>query len=174
MTDEFPDGQPRSSVLVYFSGILDISPDGGHFQCARLFIPHLSALIYLQRLLFLEHALTYCSYYHIQKDARPHKGYFACLHAVRIQYMVTSSLTALGEFQRLPKFGRQQTRLDLPAFLLYWSDHGQTVSIENFSVTMDAFRDLPAYFLRQATSLCVALILNLDPTIDLCHVPHFT
>ncbi|KAE8551310.1 hypothetical protein EYB25_005194 [Talaromyces marneffei] len=47
LTDEFTDGQPLSSLLVYFSRILGFSPDAQSFQPAKSFTPHLSALIYI-------------------------------------------------------------------------------------------------------------------------------
>jgi hypothetical protein len=34
ITQTFTDGQPQSSVLVYFSGVLGISSNGGHFLAA--------------------------------------------------------------------------------------------------------------------------------------------
>jgi hypothetical protein len=56
-TEEFVDSQPSSSLLVYFSGILGFSPDARSFLPAKRYTPHLSALVYIQRLLFLEYAL---------------------------------------------------------------------------------------------------------------------
>ncbi|KAH7010838.1 uncharacterized protein B0I36DRAFT_225623, partial [Microdochium trichocladiopsis] len=46
-TEDFADGHPSSTYLVYFSGILGINPDGRGFRTARLYTPSLSALIYL-------------------------------------------------------------------------------------------------------------------------------
>jgi hypothetical protein len=57
ITEEFNDGQPQSSAVVYFSGVLGLSSDGGYFLPAQQYTPCLSALIYIQRLLFLEYAL---------------------------------------------------------------------------------------------------------------------
>ncbi len=56
-TEELVDSQPSSSLLVYFSGILGFTADAHGFLPAKGFTPHLSALIYIQRLLFLEYAL---------------------------------------------------------------------------------------------------------------------
>jgi hypothetical protein len=56
-TEEFIDSQPSSSLLVYFSGILGFTADARGFLPAKKFTSHLSALIYIQRLLFLEYAL---------------------------------------------------------------------------------------------------------------------
>ncbi|KFY97689.1 hypothetical protein V500_01959 [Pseudogymnoascus sp. VKM F-4518 (FW-2643)] len=63
--DEFTDGQPGSSLLVYLSDILGFSWDARDFLPARKFMPALSGLIYVQRLLFLEYALSYRPYPHL-------------------------------------------------------------------------------------------------------------
>jgi hypothetical protein len=55
--EEFKDGQPSSSLLVYFSGILGFTLDGTTFRRARDYTPYLSALIHQQQLLCLEYAL---------------------------------------------------------------------------------------------------------------------
>ncbi|PVH90818.1 hypothetical protein DM02DRAFT_664634 [Periconia macrospinosa] len=65
MTEEFRDGQPSSSILVYYSGVLALQGTGEIFRTAKLFTPILSQLIYIQRLLFLEYALPYEAYPHI-------------------------------------------------------------------------------------------------------------
>ncbi len=56
-TEEFVDGQPSSSLLVYFSGILGFSADARSFLLAKRYTPYLSGFIYVQQLLFLEYAL---------------------------------------------------------------------------------------------------------------------
>jgi hypothetical protein len=53
----FRDGYPSSSTLVYYSGGFLLQGTGETFRTAKLFTPILSQLIYIQRLLFLEHAL---------------------------------------------------------------------------------------------------------------------
>jgi len=50
-TEKFVNSQPSSNVLVYFSGILGFSPDARSFLPAKKYTPHLSAPIYIQRLL---------------------------------------------------------------------------------------------------------------------------
>ncbi|KAH9207014.1 hypothetical protein DL95DRAFT_314451, partial [Leptodontidium sp. 2 PMI_412] len=65
-TASFTNGQPSSSLLVYFSGVLSFSADAQSFLPARKFTPHFSALIYIQRLLFLEYGLPYRVYLHIR------------------------------------------------------------------------------------------------------------
>jgi hypothetical protein len=56
-TEEDVDGRPASTLLVYFSGILGFSADLNGFLPARSYTSNIAALIYIQRLLFLEYAL---------------------------------------------------------------------------------------------------------------------
>ncbi|KAH8750132.1 hypothetical protein F5882DRAFT_488086, partial [Hyaloscypha sp. PMI_1271] len=90
-------------------GILGFSPDARSFLPAKKYTPHLSALIYTQRLLFLEHALPLQPY--------PHLG------------IPRRSLSPLEEFQSLRDFGRVIARTDPPSFLLRWSDDGEISSM---------------------------------------------
>lgn len=88
ITQQFKDGQPQSTVLVYFSGVLGISSNGGHFLSAKLFTPYLSALIYIQRLVFLEYALPYREYVYLNWPCRPQIDHFSRLDGVRRRYML--------------------------------------------------------------------------------------
>ncbi|KAJ5142419.1 hypothetical protein N7526_003414 [Penicillium atrosanguineum] len=166
ITQTFTDGQPQSSVLVYFSGVLGISSNGGHFLAARLFTHHLSALIYIQRLLFLEYALPLREYSYLGWPCRPRSDHLTRLDKIRRQYMLPGSMTPLGEFQNLRLFGKRQALLDPPSVFVHWSPNGDTVFLENITITMEAFRALPGYFIRQAEELCSALLLNIRPHID--------
>ncbi|EXK23641.1 hypothetical protein FOMG_19598 [Fusarium oxysporum f. sp. melonis 26406] len=58
-TQPVVNGQPQTTVLVYFSGILgfSLSLGGSAFLPARSYISNLSGLIYILRLVFLEYAL---------------------------------------------------------------------------------------------------------------------
>ena len=58
-TGQFIDGEPSSSMLVFFSGILGFSSGAENFLPAKSYTPYLSGLIYIQRLLFLEYALPF-------------------------------------------------------------------------------------------------------------------
>ncbi|CAG1982111.1 unnamed protein product [Fusarium graminearum] len=64
-TETYISGQPGSTLLVYFSGILGFSKDCQHFLLARQYCPQLSGLIYMQRLLLLERALSLRPYHTI-------------------------------------------------------------------------------------------------------------
>uniref|UniRef100_A0A093VY56 Uncharacterized protein n=2 Tax=Talaromyces marneffei PM1 TaxID=1077442 RepID=A0A093VY56_TALMA len=118
LIEEFTDGQPSSSLLVYFSGILGFSPDAQSFQPAKSFTPHLSTLIYIQRLLFLEYALPYRDYPTIGWNRRPRRHHLNRLNPIRCRYMIAGALTPLIEFQSLQDYGRTIARTDPPSFLL--------------------------------------------------------
>ena len=101
MTEEFKDGQPSSSTLVFYSGVLALQGTGETFRTAKSFTPILSQLIYVQRLLFLEYALPYRAYPHIGLEQRPRYGQLERLNAVRLKYMVEGAMHPLAEFQSL-------------------------------------------------------------------------
>ncbi|SCO92584.1 uncharacterized protein FRV6_16712 [Fusarium oxysporum] len=82
-TERLMDGQPSSTVLVYFSGILAFSEVTNSFLSARAYTPYLSGLIYIQRLLFLERALP-----------------------LQPRYMVMGSQSSFEEFVSLRAYGQ--------------------------------------------------------------------
>ncbi|KAK3939030.1 hypothetical protein QBC46DRAFT_365102 [Diplogelasinospora grovesii] len=82
------DSQPSSTLLVYFSGILSFSPASGTFIPARTYTPHLSGLIYAQRLLLLKSALSLRG---------PQRELLQWLEHVRQRYVVTGAQSALDE-----------------------------------------------------------------------------
>jgi hypothetical protein len=170
-TEEFVDSQPSSSLLVYFSGILGFSPDARSFLPARKYTPHLSALIYIQRLLFLEYALPLRPYPHLGIPRRSRFRQHQHFDVIRQRYMITGSPSPLEEFQSLRDFGRVIARTDPPSFFLHWSDDGETVSYgDDFSLTMESFRGLAEHFLVKAEELCDDLMFGLNPVIDLAKV----
>jgi hypothetical protein len=88
ITEGFTDGQPSSSLLVYYSGVLGCSNDGSTFRRPRDYTSHLSALIYVQRLLLLEFALPYRAYTYVELPRRSRHGQLDCLNKVRLECMV--------------------------------------------------------------------------------------
>jgi hypothetical protein len=96
-TESYLDGQPSSTLLIYFSGILGFSSDCQRFQLARQCCSKLSAMIYIQRILFLERALPLREYKSIGIPQRPDAGQFKCFNQVRAKYMVLGSQCPLAE-----------------------------------------------------------------------------
>ncbi|KAK2684922.1 hypothetical protein QWA68_016528 [Fusarium oxysporum] len=169
-TETFIAGQPGSTLLVYFSGILGFSKDCQHFLLARQYCPQLSGLIYMQRLLLLERALPLRPYPTIGIPQRPHTQQLERLNEIRADHMVLGSQSPLAELVSLRNFGRTIARTEPPSILFHWSDDGETVSNGSLQLTMEKFRELPEYFTSRAEELCGSLMYGLEPEIDLASV----
>ncbi|SCO92411.1 uncharacterized protein FRV6_16539 [Fusarium oxysporum] len=169
-TETFIAGQPGSTLLVYFSGILGFSKDCQHFLLERQYCPQLSGLIYMQRLLLLERALPLRPYLTICIPQRPHTQQLERLTEIRAEHMVLGLQSPLAELVSLRNFGRTIARTEPPSILFYWSDDGETISNGSLQLTMDKFRELPEYFTSQAEELCGSLMYGLEPEIDLASV----
>ncbi|KAH7459124.1 hypothetical protein FOMA001_g20247 [Fusarium oxysporum f. sp. matthiolae] len=169
-TEPFLNGQPSSTLLIYFSGILGLSADCQRFQLARQYCTKLSAMIYVQRILFLEQALPLRGYQSIGIPQRQDVRAFECLDKIRAKYMVLGSQYPLAELISLRDFGRNVARNEPPSMLFHWSNDGETVSHASVQVTMSEFRKLPNYFITQAEALCDRLMFGIQPSIDLSRV----
>lgn len=165
--DEFTDGQPSSSALVYISGILAFTTDGAGFQTPRLYTPTISALIHLQLLLFLEDSLPCRQYPHLRISARPSRDHLEILNSVRCRYMCAGSLTPLGEMISLLDYGRSMLRSESPAFFVRWSDDRQTIFFDDHSLHMDQFRDFARSLCDSATDLYDQLMRQWQPEVSL-------
>ncbi|RYP81037.1 hypothetical protein DL770_006027 [Monosporascus sp. CRB-9-2] len=82
---------------------------------------HLSGIIYVQRLLFLEYAA-------LGLPRRRRRDPVGRLASVRVRYMMQGSQSWSEEFESLRSFGRAMTGSDRPPFLLRWSEDGRSVS----------------------------------------------
>jgi hypothetical protein len=169
-TEEFTDGQPASSLLVYYSGLLGFSGDGTTYKRARDFTSCLSALIHQLRLLFLEWALPYRAYPYIGRESRPRQGHLTLLKEFRQRYTCHGSLTPLIEFISLRDYGRKIAHIDGPTFRVSWSDDGETVSYEGGSLQMNQFRALGHYLLDRCATICRRLMYGWEPDVQLGQV----
>jgi hypothetical protein len=166
--EEITDGRPASTLLVYFSGVLGFLPDCTGFLPARSYTSHLAGLLYIQRLLFLEHALPARPYPHLGLPQRPRTDQLSRLQAVRRAYMVAGAPSPFEEIFCLMAYGRAMAATDTPPFLLRWSDDGQSVSYDDqLTITMGQFRTLPDVVLREAEGLCDTLMYGWQPKVDL-------
>jgi hypothetical protein len=165
--EEFTDGQPSSSLLVYFSGVLGVPSDGITFRRARDFAPFLSALIHQQRLLFLEWVLPCRPYPYLGRGARPPRGHLTRLNKLRRRYMCLGCLAPMGEFISLRDYGRSMAWTDGPVFRVRWSDDGETVHYRDSSLQMTQFRALGHRLLDLAEASCRRLMYDWAPVVDL-------
>ncbi|RKK69644.1 hypothetical protein BFJ68_g18433, partial [Fusarium oxysporum] len=170
-TEEVMGGRPDSTLLVYFSGVLGFSADLTGFLPARSYTSNLAALIYIQRLLFLEYALPAQGYPRLGIARRPRTGQIARLQNVRQEYLVLGSQSPFEELFSLLVFGRAIAGSETPAFLLKWSDDGQILSYrDDIAVHMEQFRRLPKVLLARAEALCEQLMYGWKPPCDLSSV----
>ncbi|KAF6802469.1 hypothetical protein CMUS01_15342 [Colletotrichum musicola] len=128
MTEEFEDGQSKSTLLVYFSGVLGLTSDGSGFRRPGNYTTNLSALIYCARLVVVEVLLPRTGHDYVGYPARPRHGQLDILNRVRRKTMCLASQAPLGEFLSLRAYGRAVTPADGPSFRFNWSDDGQIIS----------------------------------------------
>ncbi|WKT53626.1 hypothetical protein QSH57_004210 [Fusarium oxysporum f. sp. vasinfectum] len=93
-TQSLIDGQPSSTILIFASGILGFSSGLNTFLPARSYTSYLSGLIYIQRLIFLEHALPLRDYPALGIPRRPRTRQLERLEATRKTYMVSGAQSA--------------------------------------------------------------------------------
>jgi hypothetical protein len=170
ITEVFTDGQPSSSLLVYYSGVLGCTENGSTFRRPKDYTSHLSALIYVQRLLLLEFALPHRAYEYVGLPRRSQLDQLERLNKIRLECMVFGCLTPLGEFLSLRAFGRKLARSDTPSFLVRWSDDGRTLFYDDTSISMEDFRNFGHSLVRHAEALCDILMFNWLPRVDLNRV----
>ncbi|CAK7207844.1 hypothetical protein SEUCBS139899_010659, partial [Sporothrix eucalyptigena] len=164
----FLDGQPSSTFLVYVSGILGFSHDAQSFQSATLYTPLLSALIYTQRILFLEWALPLRAYPSLGIPARPFTGLLDRLQRIQRAYLVEGSQSAFDELFSLRAAGRAAARNEPPSTFFRWSDDGQTLSYEDgVLISMDQFRLLSQYALTTSEQLACRVLCGFRPAVNL-------
>ncbi|KAG7408489.1 hypothetical protein Forpe1208_v012076 [Fusarium oxysporum f. sp. rapae] len=170
-TEEVVDGRPASTLLVYFSGILGFTTDSTGFLPARSYTSNLAALIYTQRLLFLEYALPARAYLFLGITQRPRTGQVARLQNVRQKYTVLGSQSPFEELFSLLSYGKAISCSETPPFLLGWSDDGQSVSHGDLvTISMGSFRQLPQALLGEAGRLCAELMYDWQPSLDLTSI----
>ncbi|KAK2684635.1 hypothetical protein QWA68_016794 [Fusarium oxysporum] len=167
-TEQVTDGPPSSTLLVFFSGILGFSSSSETFLPAKSYTPYLSGLLYIQRLLFLEMALPLRDYPTLELSQRPRTKQLERLEVVRKKYMVIGSQSAFEEMISLRSYGRVIARSESPAFLLRWSEDGQTVHCGDlFHISMAEFRLLSKHIVQQTDMLREELMFGWGRFIDL-------
>ncbi|VZI11157.1 unnamed protein product [Fusarium fujikuroi] len=112
-TEPFLNRQPSSTLLIYFSGILRFSANCQRFQLARQYYTKLSAIIYIQHILFLEQALP------LRIPQRQDARAFKSLNEIRAKYMVLGSQYPLAELISLRDFRQNIARNEPPSILFH-------------------------------------------------------
>ncbi|KAK5215272.1 hypothetical protein LTR47_011625 [Exophiala xenobiotica] len=83
ISEEFIDGRPTTTLLVYYSGILGFSSDGLTFLRPRNYTGKMSALVFYMRLLILERTLPRFQYVYVKWPQRPRQHQLQRLNRLR-------------------------------------------------------------------------------------------
>jgi hypothetical protein len=167
VAEEYEDGRPSSTLLIYFASVLGISIDGLTFERPSNYTPKLSGLIHCIRLVLFEISLPHFPHPMLGSDARPRRGQLEVLNGVRVEKMCLGSQAPLGELLSLRSYGRASSRSDGTSFRVHWSDDGQTVSWVDGSLTMAQFRGIGRGALEHAISCCGRVMYRWSPSIDI-------
>jgi hypothetical protein len=166
-TEPYHDGKSASSAMVYFAGVLGISPDGTTFERPSNYTPKLSTLMHISRLCLLEATLPRFSYPRLGWDARPCLGQQSSLDKVREAFLCQGNAAPVGELLSLRAYGRTVSRTDGPTFRVEWSHDGSNVRWDDGELSMADFRGIG----HRATNLvrdCIeGLFGTALPSLDL-------
>jgi len=169
-TEDFKDGNSKSTMLVYFSAVCGLTlPTGANFLRPAQFTSILSSFIYCTRLLIMESVLPRFSHDYIGLSGRPRYGQLHILNNVRKKKICDGTLSPLGELISLAAYGQSLRRSEGPTIQFEWSDDGEEISWDGcFRVTMDGFRALAHSTIQTATRQCERLMYDwIPPTRDL-------
>ncbi|OLN81181.1 hypothetical protein CCHL11_10360 [Colletotrichum chlorophyti] len=146
MTEEFEDGQSKSALLVYFTGVLGLTPDGSGFRRPGNFTKKLSAFIYCARLVVVEVLLPRTGHDYVGYPARPRHGQLDKLSLVRREKMCLASQAPVGELLSLRAYGRALSQSDGASFRFNWVNNAQTLCWDD--VSGNHARLAPTHYLR--------------------------
>ncbi|PVH98907.1 hypothetical protein DM02DRAFT_530185 [Periconia macrospinosa] len=166
-TEEYEDGKPSSTLLIYVSGVLGISHDGSTFERAKNYTSKLSAMIYCVRMIILEATLPRFAHVRLGWKARPRHGQVDLLNEVRKRTLCLGSPAPMNELLSLRDYGRVISRSDGPSFRVTWSEDGQVVSWDNIHLSMAQFRQVGHDTLLATSALCKQLMYGWSPLFDL-------
>ncbi|KAF4492952.1 ATP-dependent DNA helicase tlh1 [Colletotrichum fructicola Nara gc5] len=167
MTEEFEDGQSKSTLLVYFGGVLGLTSDGSGFRRPGNYTASLSAFIYCARLVVVEVLLPWTSHDYVSYPARPRSGQLDILNRVRRETMCLGSQAPIGEFLSLRAYGRVLATADGPSFRFDWSDDGQTISWDDGRLSLQQFRSLAHKMVETVAAAVERLMYGWHPVFDL-------
>lgn len=166
-TEEFANGLPSSTAVVYFSGILGFTPDGSTFERPSRYTPKLSAIIHCIRLCMLERILPRFPHPKIGWPARPRVGGLKRFAKFRDRFMCHGCQTPAGKILALRSHGRALSRADGPNFRVHWGKSAHTVGWEGGSLSMDQLRRLGREAVDRAQSSIKRLLYGYCPSFSL-------
>jgi hypothetical protein len=166
-TEEYEDGKPSSTLLIYFSGILGISQDGSTFERAKNYTLKLSALIYCIRMIILEATLPQFAHAGSGWKARPRYRQIDLLNKVCRRSLCLGSLALINELLSLQDYRCVISRSNSPSFRVTWSEDGQIVSWNNHHLSMAQFQQIGQDSLQATSVVCSQLMYGWSPEVNL-------
>ncbi|KXH35058.1 hypothetical protein CSAL01_11075 [Colletotrichum salicis] len=152
VTEEFEDGQAKSTLLIYFSGVLGLS-----VPLLRLPSHHRGVAppdpSRLCRLPCKAPSRT-------TREAEPGPSRKMCL----------ASQAPLGEMKSLLAYGRALARSDGPSFLFRWSDDGQVLHWDDGRLSLHQFKSIAQDVLQRTASAVDRLMYGWSPACDLAGI----
>lgn len=86
-----------------------------------------------------------------------------CLQNICNKYTIAGSPSSIAELFSLRSFGYKVGKIEVPSYLLYWTNKDEVVSCgRSLTILMQDFRKLPNYFLVYAEKLCIDLMYGFE------------
>ncbi|KAK1837446.1 hypothetical protein CCHR01_19932, partial [Colletotrichum chrysophilum] len=115
-TEDSLTANSKSTLLVYFGGVLGLASDGSGFRRPGNYTASLLAFIYYAHLVVVEVLLPRTSHDYVSYPARPRSGQLDILNRVHRETMCLGSQAPIGEFLSLRAYGRALATADGPSF----------------------------------------------------------
>ena len=168
------DGNLEVTAIAHFSGILGLHPVEHAFRRAYEYTPFLSALIWVGRLVLLEYALPLRPYNHLPvrwpgRQEYSDLGSRLC-GQIRPKYLQRGSLSPIGYLIERLQHGRAIAKREGPRTNISWSADGQTLSIDQSTITIPQFRLVVHNAVTRAQQQLEDLLFGWWPDIDLHNI----
>ena len=141
-TEDFADGLPASTALVYFNGILGFTSDGSAFGRPRNYTPKVLSLIRCIGLCMLERALPRFAPPKLGWVPRPRVGGLKRFIRIYDSLLCHGCQSPTSELISLRSYGPLLCRSDGPSFRVQWDGDEQAVRWEGGRSAMEQLRCL--------------------------------
>jgi hypothetical protein len=150
--------------------VLGIHPHELAFRSAYHYIPYLSALIWVGRLMLLEYSLPLRAYQYLTypwPDRSHYPDQVQQLQQIRTKYLFRGSMAPIGYFVERLRYGRAITRHEGPPTNISWSLDGQILSIADGKISISEFRSVIHTTIIRVRQLIHNLLLDWQPQLEL-------
>ena len=142
-TDMSADGVLEGKAIIHFSEVLGIHPYELAYQTAYDSTPYLSALLWIDRLIILEYALTLRAYTTLDvpwpaRATYADQGRRLCAD-MRPIYLQRDNFSPMGYLIERLQHGRAIAKREGPRTNMSWSLDGQTLDIAGSRISMHEF-----------------------------------